>query len=128
MDDVQRFDRVFFLDDCMSAAVLGSKGIEGGHRLTRRNVNLAGSLADHFNVDLGLCQAGEHQTGRSDGVAHITPDEGQDRHVFGDCHVADASELFDELVEPSLGAKVLHRHRHLGLALGAGGSSASTTN
>lgn len=46
-----------------------------------RDVDLTCALADHFNVDVPLCESGKHSPGYTDHVAHLFSDEREDGHV-----------------------------------------------
>lgn len=62
MDHVQRLDRVSPLYDT-------------------RNVDLARALTDHLNVDVALCERLEHPARHAHQLAHLFPNEREDRHV-----------------------------------------------
>lgn len=49
-----------------------------------RNVDLARSLADHFDVDVTISKCGKHPSGNSDEVTHFSTNEGENGHVFMD--------------------------------------------
>lgn len=50
-----------------------------------RYIDLTGSLADHFDIDVALSKSGEHPSGNTDHVAHLPADEGEDGHVTVQC-------------------------------------------
>ncbi len=59
--------------------------VESLHRVSAfdnaRNVDLTCALANHFDVDVSLCECGEHSPGDTDHVAHLFSDEREDGHV-----------------------------------------------
>ena len=48
-------------------------------------IDLTGSLADHFDINVALCKSGEHPSGNTDHVTHLPPNEGEDSHVIVQC-------------------------------------------
>ena len=46
------------------------------------DVDLAGSLRDHLDIDAALGEGGEHEPCNTDHIAHLLPDEGEDGHVM----------------------------------------------
>lgn len=46
-----------------------------------RNTNLARALTYHLNINIAFCEAGEHVSRDTYGVAHLLADERKDGHV-----------------------------------------------
>lgn len=51
---------------------------------TTADVDLARTLGDHLNVDAALGEGSEHLAGKTDSVAHLLTDQGEDGHIFRD--------------------------------------------
>lgn len=77
--------------------------IEGAVGLTllndARNVDLAGTLRDHFNVDALLAQGAEEAAGDADHAAQLAADQGDDGHVRDEIDVAPDAEIINGALE-----------------------------
>lgn len=80
-------------------------------RLTATDIDLAGTLRDHFNIDVTLGKRRKHLARGADHVPHLPTDKGQDGHVASDGNVSELFQIAHKPVELFLVDEILERHR-----------------